>query len=582
MNTTLRNAMRWNQSLIAISVIMVVCFIAATAATAQSYSVLYNLGNVTCDPINPQNSGIIAQGRDGDLYSTTAAGGCHVNGAAFKITPAGKLTVVYSFNRAVGDQIFPPGGLTLGSDGNYWGTNIGGGFGPGNVFKLTAAGKETVFNVFGGTKNVNGNQPTAPPVQGMDGNFYGATNQGGNVAKCTYNYGGCGVIYKITPSGTYSIIWTFDQTHGGNPDDPLVLGTDGNFYGTTSLGGTAGTTFKNSGVVFKVTPSGKYTQLYAFCAQANCTDGANPIGGLVQATDGNFYGTTEYGGTGTGGFRQGVVFKLTPAGKLTVLYNFCSLASCKDGSNPFGGLVQASDGNFYGTTVYGGANNQGTIFQITPKGKYTVVHSFQDTKGAQFGNYPEGTLAQNTNGILYGDTLNGGTSFRHQGVFFSLNASLPAFAKLVTWWGKVGATAEILGQGLKGTTSVTFNGTPATFTAVTDTYLTAIVPAGATTGPVSVVTSAGTLTSSHKFFVQPANLTFNPTSGPAGTSVTITGTGLTGATKVTFGGILATAFTVDSDTQITATVPVGAITGKILVTTPGGTTSSAASFTVTP
>jgi uncharacterized repeat protein (TIGR03803 family) len=110
-----------------------------------------------------------------------------------------------------------------------------------------------------------------------------------------------------------------------------------------------------------------------------CTDGANPLGGLVQATDGNFYGTTEYGGTGTGGFRQGVVFKITPAGKLTVLYNFCSLTSCTDGSNPYGGLVQATDGNFYGTTIAGGTNNFGTIFQITPKGKYTVLHSFENT-----------------------------------------------------------------------------------------------------------------------------------------------------------------------------------------------------------
>jgi uncharacterized repeat protein (TIGR03803 family) len=345
--------------------------------------------------------------------------------------------------------------------------------------------------------------------------------------------------------------------------------------------GAIGTSFKNFGVVFKVSPAGKYTALYAFCAVTNCADGSNPNDALVQGTDGNFYGTAKTGGTALGSpFPSGVVFKITPAGKYTVLYSLCQLAKCADGSDPVGGLVQGSDGNFYGTTSAGGANNQGAIFQITPKGTYTVQHSFQQATGALFGDNPQTSLIQHTNGILYGDTVNGGTSARVDGVFYSLNAGLNPFAKLVTWWGTVGATVEILGQGFKGATSVSFNGTPASFTAVTDTYLTAVVPATATTGNVKVVTSTGTLTSSHKFFVKPASLTFSPTSGPVGTSVTITGTGLTGATKVTFGGVAATTFAVDSSTQITATVPTGAVTGKISVTTPGGTIASAASFTV--
>jgi uncharacterized repeat protein (TIGR03803 family) len=394
---------RYARQINVLTVLVVILAAGATQLHAQTYTVLYNFGNVTCDPLNPAFSGIIAQGRDGNMYSTTATGGCDVNGAAFKITPKGKLSVVYSFNHAIGDQILAVGGATLGTDGNFWGTNEGGEFGPGDVFKLAAAGKETVLNVFGGT---NGFDPTAPPVQGMDGNFYGTTTEGGDT-KCTYNSGGCGVVYRITPSGKYKVIYTFDQINGANPSSPLVLGTDGNFYGTTYHGGSVGKVFENAGVIFRVTPAGKYTVLHVFCSLANCHDGANPVGGLVQGTDGNFYGTTEYGGSSTI-LPEGVAFKVTPAGKLTVLNSFCTLASCKDGANPFGGLVQATDGNFYGTTVYGGANNQGTIFQVTPKGKFTIVHNFQDTAGSLFGEFPEVTLIQNTNGILYGDTMNGG------------------------------------------------------------------------------------------------------------------------------------------------------------------------------
>jgi large repetitive protein len=215
---------------------------------------------------------------------------------------------------------------------------------------------------------------------------------------------------------------------------------------------------------------------------------------------------------------------VSPKGTLTTLYSFCSQANCTDGSGP-GGLIQASDGNFYGVTGSGGANNAGTVF--------------------------------------------------------SLSMGLAPFVSFIQGSGIVGATAQILGQGFTGTTSVSFNGTPAVFKASSDTFLVARVPAGATTGPVTVTTSSGTLTSNVSFRVMPQVLSFSPPSGPVGTNVVITGAGLTGTTLVGFAGVTTT-FTVNSDTQITATVPAGAQTGLIAVHTAGGNAHSATSLDVTP
>lgn len=177
--------------------------------------------------------------------------------------------------------------------------------------------------------------------------------------------------------------------------------------------------------------------------------------------------------------------------------------------------------------------------------------------------------------------MTGAGGNRNDGVVYSLDLGVSQFVKLVLSSGKVGTTVEILGAGFNGATKVKFDGTTASFTVVSDTYLTAKVPAGATTGPVSVTTSAGTLTSSTTFRVIPKVVSFSPTSGTVGTQVVIKGNSFTGATAVTFGGVKATTFTVNSDAQITATVPTGAKTGKIAVTTPGGTGTSSGVFTVT-
>jgi uncharacterized repeat protein (TIGR03803 family) len=536
-------------------VALLMLVLALTAAQAQTFNVLYNFGTNNGDPYKPQWAGIVAQGQDGNLYST-ALGGVNSIGAMFKITPSGTLTVPYNFDLTDEDAY---SGLTLGTDGNFYGATAGGGTsGFGTIYKVTPSGTLTVLHSFSGS---DGYAPFAPPIEGTDGNFYGTTQQGG--ANALY-----GVVYKITSSGAFTLLHSFDSTDGSGPVAPLVQGSDGNFYGTTVVGG-ANTSY---GEVFKVTASGQLTVIYSF----DGTHGGEPYGPLVQGSDGNFYGTTLVGGS----IGYGEVFRITAAGKLTVLHN---LNGNTDGDQPFGGLVQATDGNFYGTTEVGGLG-YGTIFQVnpTPPYPYKVIYNFDGNTAAN----PLVTLTQHTNGILYGDTLDGGTgnvgcALGLCGTFYSLKAGLRPFTSLLPYSGKVAKTIEFLGQGFTGTTGVSFNGTAATFSVISDTYLTATVPSGATTGSVKVTTPKGTLTSNKKFRVTPQVLRFSPPSGPVGTVVTITGVSLTQTEGVGFGDHVPASFTVNSDTQVTATVPTGAKTGPVGVETKGGIALSSTSFTVT-
>jgi uncharacterized repeat protein (TIGR03803 family) len=442
------------------------------SAGAQTYSVLYNFGTNSGDPVSPEYSGIISQGRDGRLYSTTPAGGTNGGGAMFSITSHGVLETLFSFDGAHGSGSYS--GLTLGTDDDFYGATItGGSYGWGTVFKATPSGTVTVLYNFGGSES-DGVVPYAPPVEGSDGNFYGTTFAGG-----AYNGG---IVYKITPSGKLTTLYVFDQTNGLWPYAPLVQGTDGNFYGTTSIGGAGG-----EGVVFKITSTGKFTLLHSF----DGTDGARPDSPLVQGSDGNFYGTTTFGGS----LNYGVVFKITPNGKLTVLH---SMNGTTDGGIPTAGLMQATDGNFYGVNSDNGIGvNSGVIFSISPKSPYpfSALYTYNGTQGFN----PEVTLLQHTNGILYGDNNVGGTA--GSGTFFSFNIGTKPFVSLVTTSGKVGHTIGILGQGFKGATGVSFNGIPARFKVVSSTYLTAKVPSGATTGIVTVTTPGGKLKSNKKFHV---------------------------------------------------------------------------------
>ena len=225
----------------------------------------------------------------------------------------------------------------------------------------------TTLHTFAGHPN-DGYLPNGL-MQGRDGNFYGTTLWGGANGECSDPAGGCGTVFKLTPGGTLTILYSFcsqpNCADGAEPGGTLLQAADGNFYGTAYAGGVShdcsGAYVSGCGTIFKITPRGALTTLYRFCPQTGCADGEGPSSGVVQATDGNFYGTTEWGGA----YGDGTVFKVTPAGALTTLHAF----NGNDGYSPGGGLVQANDGNFYGTTVEGGANGSGTAFRISPRGR---------------------------------------------------------------------------------------------------------------------------------------------------------------------------------------------------------------------
>jgi uncharacterized repeat protein (TIGR03803 family) len=283
---------------------------------------------------------------------------------------------------------------------------------------------------------------------------------------------------------TFKTIYSFcsqsNCTDGGNPYAGLVQATNGHFYGTTNEG--TGAYFE--GTVFEITPSGGLTTLHTFSG----AEGGGPYAGLVQATSGNFYGTTCFGGA----HGYGSVFTITPSGKLTTLHSF----DYTDGDNPYGALVQATNGDFYGTTYGGGANNvYGTVFKITPSGKLTTPHSLDRTDGAS----PYAGLVQATNGDFYGTTDEGGAN--NYGTVFRLAVGLGPFVKTQPTSGTVRAAVKILGTSLTGATGVTFNGTAAVFKVVSSSEITTAVPTGATTGTVEVTTPKGTLKSNVAFRV---------------------------------------------------------------------------------
>jgi uncharacterized repeat protein (TIGR03803 family) len=357
--------------------------VAVSCATGTE-TTLYAFGTYL-DGSNPR-AGLIMDSA-GNFYGTTSSAGALGHGTVFKMTPAGTETTLYSFAGGTADGGTPYSGVIMDSAGNLYGSTLfGGANDDGTVFKLTPTGTETVLHSFsGGT--TDGWSPYGGVVMDGAGNLYGTTRYGGSP--------GPGTVYKITPAGTESLLYSFDAVNGANPGAGLIIDNAGNLYGTTVNNGGNG---YGSGAVFKVTPAGAITDLYSFMGtNPGVTNyGTNPWAELIMDSAGNLYGTTYGGGT----YNFGTVFKVSPTGQETVLYSFAG--GTTDGAHPEAGLLMDSAGNLFGTTYDAGASNVGIVFMISASGKETVLHHFAGDKTD--GGNPLGTLVMGSDGNLYGTT----------------------------------------------------------------------------------------------------------------------------------------------------------------------------------
>jgi uncharacterized repeat protein (TIGR03803 family) len=450
---------------------MAFTFSLAVCAPAQTVMFLADFNGT-----NGNSPNGLVQGTDGNFYGTTFAGGAFGSGEIFRVTPSGQITTIYSFICNAQSCVDDPYLLVPGGDGNLYGITLSGGSKVGGTFyKVTLGGKFTVLHEFCSQSDcVDGKTPNGLFL-GFDGNFYGATSSGGE----TNN----GVFFRISPTGESKVLHSFcllsDCQDGGFPL-AAIQGRDGNFYGTTAEGGT-----QLGGVIYKLTPDGTFEVIHNFCINGNCPDGG-VIQPLVEDVKGNFFGITSGGGA----HGSGAVFELTAEHHFKTLHSF-NLAL--EGGEPNAGLVLANDGNLYGVNLFGKFGD-GTAFEVTPEGKFTLLYTFQTNDTA-----PYVPLFQGTDGLLYGTT--DPFSAPSNGSVFALSNNLSPLIETVPTGGKVGKRILILGNGLTGTTSVTFNGKSAAFHVVSGTEITATVPAGATTGTVSVVTPTGTLNSNPQFVV---------------------------------------------------------------------------------
>lgn len=372
---------------------------AAVTSSAQTFTVLHSFDGTD----GSQPSGPVLQASDGDLYGTTFAGGTANDGTVFEMSLSGSLTTLQSFvplSLSSGSE--PYSGLIQGHDGNLYGTTQHGGISRvGTVFKISTGGALKTLASF--DYSPQGAVPYADLVQAGNGNFYGTTPNGGTSSS--------GTAFMVSPFGMIVPLYTFGPVpdNGAQPIGGLILASNGLLYGTTtSAGGRI-----NCGTLFEMTLSGQLTTVHSFTARDGCFAWAP----LVQGSDGNLYGTTLEGGTGYGN-----VFKSTLSGTVTSLYSFCAQRNCPDGSAPEGALIEASDGNFYGTTESGGANGYGTIFKITPTGTLTTLYSFCSQSHCLDGAYPTAGLILASNGTFYGTTKSGGA--HNDGTVFSLAVEL--------------------------------------------------------------------------------------------------------------------------------------------------------------
>jgi uncharacterized repeat protein (TIGR03803 family) len=407
----------------------------------------------------------LAQGSDGNFYGTTHGISAYFEcsprgGTVFEVSANGTLTTLHPFT--VGDDgAAPQAGLVQGSDGYFYGTTEGGGWlGEGTVFRISTDGALTSLYSFGTTLDaygvpLDGAYPQAGLAPGSDGYFYGTTRFGGT----NPDYG---TVFKISTNGVLTSLYSFTGgNHGAYPQARLVQGNDGNLYGTSS--GTVNGLLSGYGTVFKIGTNGALTTLHSFTGGE---DGSGPVAGLVQGSDGYFYGTTAWGSTNG----AGTVFKMSNNGALTSLYSF---TGGNDGAEPRAELVQGSDGYFYGTTYGGGTNGQGTVFRISTSGALTTLHSF--TGGVFEGANPQAGLVEGSDGRFYGTTYGGGQG--GVGTVFRLTivpaapvfhtATLTDSALGLTWSTEAGRTYQLQYNSDLGSSNWTNLGNPIAATGAT-------------------------------------------------------------------------------------------------------------------
>lgn len=360
--------------------------VAPSAARAQSKPALITLhrfdGTHGVNPTIP-----LTLGTDGNFYGVTASGGLTYKGTVFKMTPDGTFTTLWRFNGTNGAD--PSGPLVQGEDGAFYGTTaLGGHDASGTAFRITPQGRLTTLHSFGSDNDYYPQSLAAAP----DGTFYGVTaadmqNDSGD----PINYS---TVFHMTAAGAVTTLHTFEGVDGADPLGVLVFGPDGALYDTTQRGGS-----KNEGTVFRVTTDGQFSSLHSFTGK----DGEFPSAGLSVGTDGKLYGTT-LGGDING---QGVIYRIATAGKFSVLHKF---SNDGHGSSLYTALTRGADGDFYGTTGYGGTttasapDGAGTVFEMTPAGQVTTLYKFHTALDGLF----PGGVTFGADGALYGVTAGGG------------------------------------------------------------------------------------------------------------------------------------------------------------------------------
>jgi uncharacterized repeat protein (TIGR03803 family) len=373
--------------------------LALSAGTAQAakYKVLYDFIGNGSDGLDPQG-GLISD-KAGNLFGVTVYGGPSDKGTIFEIRPDGSETRLHDFT-STPDGGLPRGRLLPDKAGNFYATaTIGGAAGDGAVIKLAPDGTESVLYSFQGGSD--GFEPIGDMISDGQGNLYGVAIAGGDFT-CLQT--GCGVVFKLTPDGTETVLHAFSFSEGFYPIAAVIADKAGNLYGTTSGGGAYG-----FGTAYRLAPDGTLSVLHAF---AGGTDGANPSAGLLLDKKGNLYGATEFGGGNTGcDGGCGTIFRLTPDGTETLLHVF---AGKTDGSAPVVSLVQGPDGDFYGTASAGGVKNFGTVFRMKARGRMTLLHSFRGKDGKS----PNAELLLDKKGRIFGSAYYGGPS--KSGLVFEL------------------------------------------------------------------------------------------------------------------------------------------------------------------